>query len=96
MAITHVTPADGNIFADLGFSRVEATNLKIRSSLMVAVQDVVDRRGLSRAEAAELFDVDQPRIDRLLRGKIDDFTIDSLVMLAHAGIRVEVRVDLTS
>ena len=93
MSITHVTPAGGNVFADLGFSGEEAENLKIRSSLMIAISRIIESRGLKQNQAAKLFGVAQPRISDLTRGKIDVFTIDSLInMLAHAGIRVEVTV----
>ena len=93
MSIGHVTPADGNIFADLGFPRPEAENLKIRSSLMIVISDIIESRGLKQNQAAKLFGVTQPRISDLLGGQIDVFTIDSLVnMLAHAGVRVEVTV----
>jgi predicted XRE-type DNA-binding protein len=86
----HITPAGGNIFADLGFPAEEAENLKIRSSLMIAIEKIMKSRGLKQAEAAKLFGVTQPRISDIKRGKIDVFTIDSLVnMLTHAGIRVD-------
>jgi predicted XRE-type DNA-binding protein len=46
----------------------------------------------TQKEAAELFEVSQPRVSDLVRGKIELFTIDTLVdMLARAGIRVELR-----
>jgi len=90
MAIEHITPAGANIFADLGFPAEEAENLKIRSSLMSAIEKLMASRGLKQAEAAKLFGVTQPRISDIKRGKIDVFTIDSLVnMLTHAGIRVD-------
>lgn len=93
MAITHTTPAGGNVFVDLGFPPEEAENLKIRSSLMMAIEQIITERGLKQIEAAELFGVSQPRISDLLRGKIDVFTIDSLInMLARAGVRVELTV----
>jgi predicted XRE-type DNA-binding protein len=86
----HITPADGNIFADLGFPPEEAENLKIRSSLMIAIELIIKDRQLKQAQAAKLFGVTQPRISDIKRGKIDEFTIDSLVnMLTHAGIRVD-------
>src|SRR5687768_1325541 len=86
----HITPAGGNIFADLGFPAEEAENLKIRSSLMIAIEKIMKSRGLKQAEAAKLFGVTQPRISDIKRGKIDVFTIDSLVnMLTNAGIRVD-------
>jgi predicted XRE-type DNA-binding protein len=93
MAIEHITPSGGNIFADLGFSGEEAENLKVRSTLMLEIVRVMEARGLKQREAARLFGVSQPRISELVHGKIDQFSIDSLVnMLAHAGFRVEVRV----
>ena len=86
---THVTPADGNVFADLGFPPAEAENLLLRSQLMSAVMDVIARRRLTQTRAAKLFGVTQPRISDLNRGKIDRFTLDALVnMLAHAGVKV--------
>jgi predicted XRE-type DNA-binding protein len=93
MAITHTTPAGGNVFADLGIPEDEAENLKVRSSLMIQIRKVIETRNLRQTEAAELFGVSQPRISDLVRGKIDQFTIDSLVnMLGHAGYHVEVSV----
>jgi predicted XRE-type DNA-binding protein len=90
MTIEHITPADGNIFADLGFPPEEAANLKIRSDLMLAVVQIMADNQLKQAQAAKLFGVTQPRISDVKRGKIDEFTIDSLVnMLTHAGIRVD-------
>ncbi len=93
MAIEHTTPAGGNVFADLGFSGEEAENLKIRSTLMIQIRKIIERDQLRQVDAAELFGVSQPRISDLVRGKIEEFTIDSLVnMLAHAGYQVEVSV----
>ena len=90
MSVSHVTPADGNVFSDLGFPPDEAENLKLRSSLMIAIEKLIEERGLKQAQAARLFGVSQPRISDLRRGRIDAFTIDSLVnMLAHAGIHLE-------
>jgi len=92
MKVSHVTPAEGNIFEDLGFGPEEAENLKIRSELMIAIRRLVENQQLKQTEAAELLGTTQPRISDLMRGKIDQFTIDSLVnMLSHAGVRVEVQ-----
>lgn len=89
--IEHETPADGNVFLDLGFAPAEAENLLVRTRLMFEVKRIITERGLKQKKAAELFGVSQPRISDLVRGKMDQFTIDSLVnMLAHAGLRVDV------
>ena len=94
---THITPAGGNIFEDLGFPPAEAQNLLMRSQLMTAVMDVIERQRLTQIQAAKVFGVTQPRISDLVRGKIDRFTLDALVnMLAHAGIKVTLLVGRTA
>lgn len=83
----------GNVFRDLGFSPEEAENLKIRTDLMIRLSQLIERRRLTQAQAADLFKVTQPRVSDLVRGKIDRFSIDTLVaMLGHAGVRVQVLV----
>ncbi len=42
--------------------------------------------------SAKLFRVSQPRVSDLMRGKIELFSVDTLVnMLAAAGMRVELK-----
>ncbi|MGH7176464.1 MAG: helix-turn-helix domain-containing protein [Tepidisphaeraceae bacterium] len=91
--VEHITRADGNIFADIGFSAVEAENLLVRSQLMLDLHETIRGRRLTQAKAAKLLGVAQPRISDLVRGKIGLFSVDSLIaMLSRAGRRVEVRV----
>jgi predicted XRE-type DNA-binding protein len=86
-----VTRSSGNVFRDLGFSAEEAECLKLRSHLMAHLRKLIRSRGLTQAEAAARFGVSQPRISDLVRGKIDLFSIDTLVdMLAHAGVQVKI------
>jgi predicted XRE-type DNA-binding protein len=86
-----VRRSTGNVFRDLGFSKEEAENLKIRTDLMIRLSKLIDGRGLTQAQAARLFKVSQPRVSDLVRGKIDRFSIDTLVaMLSHAGLGVQV------
>ena len=85
------TRGSGNVFADVGFGPEEAENLLLRAELMSRICDLA--RGVSQREAAVRFGVSQPRLNDLMRGKIDKFSLDALVnMLAHAGMRVEFRV----
>jgi predicted XRE-type DNA-binding protein len=70
-----------------------AENLKIRSSLMLALKQHIAEQGLSQTQAAKKFGVTQPRISDLNRGRIDLFSIDTLVnMLATAGLHVELHI----
>ena len=70
-----------------------AENLKIRAQLMNALTQYIEKEKLTQVEAAKLFEVNQPRISDLVRGKIERFTIDMLVnMLARAGKHLNVKV----
>ena len=89
--MVRIRQSSGNVFRDLGFSREEAENLKIRSELMIRLTRLIEARGLTQAQAGALFGVTQPRVSDLVRGKINRFSIDTLVaMLGHAGVRVQV------
>ena len=83
--------SSGNVFRDLGFSAEEAENLKIRADLMIELTQLIEAQDLTQAGAAKLLGVTQPRISDLTRGKIDRFSVDSLIeMLGHAGASVSV------
>lgn len=74
-----VQPSSGNVFTDLGFSAEEAQKLKIRSDLMIELTNLIEARELTQAAAAKLLGVTQPRISDLVRGKIDRFSLDTLI-----------------
>ncbi len=93
MAKVKVTPADGNVFADLGFPHEEASNLLVRARLLDEVQRIYRRAKLTQTAGAKLFGISQPRFNLALKGRIDEFSIDALVnMLSNAGRRVEVSI----
>ncbi len=95
--MTNVTPGSGNVFEDVGFPPDEAKNLLIRSRLMLAATRFIEDRGLTQGEAASLMGSSQPRISDLMRGKIGQFTIDSLVnMLTNAGVAVKLEIGETA
>jgi predicted XRE-type DNA-binding protein len=90
-----ITPSSGNVFSDLGFGDNEAEHLRIRSTLMGAVRKLIEDRSFTQAEAARLFGVTQPRISNLIRGRIDLFSVDTLIeMLARAGVHVDIVVSM--
>lgn len=92
---TRIQPSSGNVFTDLGFGVEEAQNLKARSDLMIELTRLIEARGLTQAAAAKLLGVTQPRISDLVRGKIDRFSVDSLIeMLGRAGADVSFVVTL--
>lgn len=79
----------GNVFLDLGFDKAEAENLKLRSELMMRIEDFYRQSGMTQAAAAKALGITQPRLNALLKGKIDLFSLDALVNLAsRAGLNV--------
>ena len=67
-----------------------AENMKLRSVLMMALENHITRTGMSQMQAAKLFGVTQPRISDLMRGKINLFALDALVTMATAaGLQIE-------
>jgi predicted XRE-type DNA-binding protein len=59
----------------------EAENLHIRSQLMRAIVRVVTAWNIPQTEAAQRLHVTQPRLNDLLKGKVDKFSLDALVNL---------------
>jgi len=85
--------SSGNVFRDVGFGPKEAESMLLRAQLMVEVRRLIQARKLTQRAAAKLLGVTQPRISDLIRGKIDLFSIDTLVnMLARGGMRVKLRI----
>lgn len=73
-------------------SSAEAASMKARSAVMMAVRKSVDDWDTTQAEAAKRLGIAQPRLNDLLRGRIDRFSLDALVDLAtRAGLSVHVK-----
>jgi predicted XRE-type DNA-binding protein len=82
-----------NVWDAIEATPAQAENMRLRSTLMMALKDHIVRSGLSQSEAAKLLGVTQPRISDLMRGKIELFGLDTLVnMIGAAGLHVEMRV----
>ena len=70
----------------------EAAAMRARADLMIALQERLTALKFTQAESAALLGVTQPRVSDLVRGKIDLFSMESLIdMLSRSGIEVEVR-----
>ena len=72
---------------------VRMENLKLRSALMIQIAERIKDQGMTQSRAAEVLHITQPRISALLRGKINDFRLDSLVDMAYRlGMHVSINV----
>ncbi len=72
---------------------VRRENLKLRSALMMEIAERLKNQGLTQTQAAEVLHITQPRVSALLKGKINEFRLDSLVDMAHRlGMHVSISV----
>jgi len=89
---TRITESSGNVFIDLGFDPAEAEVMKLRTEVMIRTAQQLKARGWTQVEAARQLGITQPRVSRLIKGKVEDFSLDMLLTLAaRTGLRAELR-----
>jgi predicted XRE-type DNA-binding protein len=72
----------------------EAEHMKLRSDLLIKIQEYLDREDMTGQKAAEQLGLTEPRVSYLRQGKIDKFSLDKLVDIAtRAGFRVSMQVE---
>ncbi|HYL57335.1 MAG TPA: helix-turn-helix transcriptional regulator [Candidatus Acidoferrales bacterium] len=80
-----------NVFADLGVRDPEGS--LVRAKLARQIADLIKARRLSQGEIAAILKVDQPKVSKLVRGRISGFTSDRLLrFLTVLGCDVHIRV----
>jgi predicted XRE-type DNA-binding protein len=95
--MTAMEDIPGQVFASvwdaLEDSPAEAANMRLRSDLMIAIRQAVTAWSTTQAAAARRLDVTQPRLNDLLRGRISNFSLDALTVLAaRAGLDVQMAI----
>jgi predicted XRE-type DNA-binding protein len=69
-------------------SSIEAASMKLRAEIATEVIERLRARKVTQSKAAYLLGVTQPRISDLMRGRLDLFSLDSLVDMAdRAGLQ---------
>jgi predicted XRE-type DNA-binding protein len=78
-----------NVWDALEDTAAEAAQMSMKSSLMIAIEQKVRSWEGTQAQAAARLGVTQPRLNDLLRGRINNFSLDALIGLAgQAGLVV--------
>jgi predicted XRE-type DNA-binding protein len=72
-----VESSSGNVFTDLGLP--EASEKQTRVRLAVAINQIIQGRRLSQVEAADLLDINQPKISALANYKLEGFSVERLL-----------------
>ena len=72
----------------------EASNLRLRADLMIALSARVAKWETTQVAAAQRLGITQPRLNDLMRGRIDRFSLDALVNLAaKAGLVIRLEIE---
>ncbi|HZT27055.1 MAG TPA: XRE family transcriptional regulator [Pseudolabrys sp.] len=78
-----------NVWDAIERSRASAANMKARAEMMLAIRDAIAARQVTQAAAAKRLGLTQPRMNDLMRGRIDKFSLDALINIAdRAGLTV--------
>ena len=77
-----VTRGTGNVFADLGFP--DAAERQARLRLAYALNQELEARKISQADAAKVLGVTQPKVSALRRYKLEGFSVERLMNLLTA------------
>ena len=71
-----------NVFADLGYPDAEERQAKLR--LAYALNQVLDQREITQAEAAKVLAVTQPKVSALRHYKLAGFSVERLMTMLTA------------
>ena len=98
----HITPAGGNVFADLGFSPEQAKSMledaddrifkaqQLKKDVAIAIAQWMRAEKLTQIAASEILEVSRPRVSDLVNAKLGRFSLDTLVaMLLRTGKSVK-------
>ncbi len=66
-----ITRGSDNVFRDLGFPEAEAQNLLLRADLCLHIRRIIGKLGIT-----------QPRMNDLVKGRTEKFTLDAMVNVA--------------
>ena len=97
--------SSGNVYADIGFP--EPVEAQAKAELARKLGSIIKHRQLSQTAAAKLLGIDQPKISRLLRGQLKEFSMTRLLgfllrldrdieihIKKHQNVRVPPRIEV--
>ncbi len=72
----------GSIFDATELDPAVAEQLKIKAGIAKKLSRYIQRRKMTQTEAAKAMKVSRTRVNEMVNGRIDKFTIDALVAMA--------------
>ena len=88
---TKVTSSSGNIFADIGLPNPE--DLLIKSQIVIKIKEEMESRKLTQQQAADIIDIPQPRLSKILRGQFLNVSESKLLhCLNKLGFDIQIKI----
>ena len=69
--------SSGNVYADIGMS--DSVEAHAKAELARKIASIIKHRHLRQTAAADLLGIDQPKVSRLLRGQLKEFSMTKLL-----------------
>ena len=89
-SVTTFRKGSSNVFADMAIAN--PAELSVKAGLVREINSLLDERGLTQAQAANLLQIHQPQISLLRHGRLTDFSLERLLrFLTILDVGVEVR-----
>lgn len=85
-----IVAGSGNVFADVGMPDPDAALAKAKFAYAISSQ--IRRRRWTQAEAARILGVGQPDVSRIVRGRLEGYSIERLALLLN---RLDLDVDIS-
>lgn len=83
------TVSSGNVFADIGVA--EPVEALAKAELARRISSIIKHRHLKQTDAAQLLGIDQPKVSKLIRGQLKDFSLERLMgFLMHLDRDIEI------
>jgi predicted XRE-type DNA-binding protein len=83
-----------SVFDALADTQAEAANMTARADLLLVIRERIKKWNLTQEDAAARLGLTRPRLNDLMRGKLDKFSLDALVNIAAAaGFRLHIELE---
>jgi predicted XRE-type DNA-binding protein len=86
-----ITQSSGNIFADLGLE--DSQEHYAKAHLVILIGKMIEAQSLTQGQVASKIGLRQPDVSKLLRGKLEGFSLERLLNFVRAlGADVEIKI----
>ena len=76
-----ITISSGNVFEDMELP--EPADRLAKAELARKIAEIITRRHLNQTDAAQLLDVDQPKISAIMNGRLVGFSLERLIQFLN-------------